>query len=54
MDVYIDGTRVATVDLSSETTMTDQLLFAMDFDLWAEHTVKLMPSGDDVSDQPPI
>ncbi len=47
MDVYIDGTRVATVDLSSETTMTDQLLFAMDFDLWAEHTVKLMPSGDD-------
>lgn len=47
MEVYVDGSKVATVDLNSETTMTDQLLFAMDFDLWAEHTVKVMPASDE-------
>ncbi|MDE6276220.1 MAG: hypothetical protein K2M75_06770 [Clostridia bacterium] len=46
MEVYVDGSKVATVDLHSETTMTDQLLYAIDFDLWAEHTVKVMPATD--------
>lgn len=46
MEVYVDGSKVATVDLYSETTMTDQLLYAIDFDLWAEHTVKVMPASD--------
>ncbi|MDE7208984.1 MAG: hypothetical protein K2O31_03800, partial [Clostridia bacterium] len=26
---------------------TDQLIFAIDFDLWAEHTVKVMPASDE-------
>lgn len=43
MEVYVDGSRYTTIDLHSETTMTDQLLFAMDFDLSAEHSIKLMP-----------
>ncbi|MDE6604908.1 MAG: hypothetical protein K2K85_02665 [Clostridia bacterium] len=47
MDVYVDGSKVETVDLYSETTMTDQLIFAIDFDLWAEHTVKVMPASDE-------
>ena len=47
MDIYVDGSKVETVDLNSETTMTDQLLFAIDFDLWAEHTVKVMPASDE-------
>lgn len=47
MEIYIDGSKVATVDLYSETTMTEQLLYAIDFDLWAEHTVKIMPESDD-------
>ncbi|MDE5756803.1 MAG: hypothetical protein K2I23_06915 [Clostridia bacterium] len=47
MEVYVDGSKVAVVDLYSETTMTDQLLYAIDFDLWAEHTVKVMPASDD-------
>ena len=46
MDVYIDGSHYETIDLYSETTMTDQLLFAIDFDLSAEHSVKVMPHSD--------
>lgn len=46
MEIYVDGSKVEVVDLYSETTMTDQLLYAIDFDLWAEHTVKVMPASD--------
>lgn len=47
MEVYVDGSKVATVNLKNDTTLTDQLLFAIDFDLWAEHTVKIMPASND-------
>lgn len=46
MDIYIDGSLYETIDLASETTLTDQLLFAIDFDLSAEHSIKLMPHSD--------
>jgi hypothetical protein len=45
MDVYVDGKFHSTIDLFSETTMTDQLLFAIDFDTSKEHSIKAMPSS---------
>ena len=47
MDVYVDGKLYTTVDLFSETTMTDQLIFAIDFDYPMEHSIKVMPAGND-------
>lgn len=45
MDVYVDGKYHSTVDLQSESTLTDQLLFAIDFDTYTEHSVKVMPAS---------
>lgn len=47
MDVYVDGSLYMTVDLYSATPVTDTLLFAIDFDLTKEHSIKIMPSGKD-------
>ncbi|MDE6189072.1 MAG: hypothetical protein K2G37_02130 [Clostridia bacterium] len=47
MDVYVDGKYHSTVDLESDSTLTDQLLFAIDFDTNAEHSVKVMPASKD-------
>ncbi|MDE7337236.1 MAG: hypothetical protein K2N32_03890, partial [Clostridia bacterium] len=47
MDVYVDGKFHSTIDLFSESTMTDQLLFAIDFDTSKEHSIKAMPSSKD-------
>lgn len=45
MDVYVDGSLYTTVDLYSPTPVTDTLLFAIDFDSWREHSIKVMPAG---------
>ncbi|MDE6614240.1 MAG: hypothetical protein K2K24_01905, partial [Clostridia bacterium] len=45
MDIYVDGKYHSTIDLYSEATATDQLLFAIDFDTSMEHSIKAMPAS---------
>ena len=45
MDIYVDGKFHSTIDLFSESTATDQLLFAIDFDTSMEHSIKAIPAG---------
>ncbi|MDE5991099.1 MAG: hypothetical protein K2H36_05905 [Clostridia bacterium] len=45
MDIYVDGSYYTTIDLFSESTATDQLLFAIDFDTNMEHSIKAMPAS---------
>ena len=47
MEIYVDGKYTATIDLYSESTATDQLLFAIDFDTSMEHSIKAMPATKD-------
>lgn len=47
MDVYVDGSLFTTVDLYSSTPITDTLLFAIDFDIVKEHSIKIMPASKD-------
>ena len=44
MEIYVDGKYNTTIDLYSESTLTDQLLFAIDFDTSMEHSIKAMPA----------
>lgn len=45
MEIYVDGKYNTTIDLYSESTATDQLLFAIDFDTYMEHSIKAMPAS---------
>lgn len=45
MEVYVDGSHYATVDLYNPTPITNTLIFAIDFDTSREHSVKIMPAG---------
>lgn len=45
MEIYVDGKYYTTIDLYSEATATDQLLFAIDFDTSMEHSIKAMPAS---------